>query len=173
MAEYEYAASIDWSRQGARFSDNRYSRGHTWRFDGGIEVCASSSAHIVPIPMSVTAAVDPEEAFVASLSSCHMLWFLSLAATGGWIVDSYRDNAVGIMAPASDGKLAMQKVTLRPNVEFVGKRQPSNEEVNHLHRKAHDECFIARSVRTEVRCEPIHGRRDESAEPHQAWETDS
>ena len=111
----EYRAVIEWNRGGARFTDNRYSRGHRWRFDGGIDVPASASPHVVPLPMSVAAAVDPEEAFVASLSSCHMLFFLSLAAKRGYVVDDYRDEAVGTMARDSGGKFAMTQVTLHPS----------------------------------------------------------
>jgi organic hydroperoxide reductase OsmC/OhrA len=150
----EYRSTVEWSRGGAAFTDHRYSRGHRWMFDGGVEVPASSSPHAVPVPLSVEAAVDPEEAFVASLSSCHMLWFLALAARRGFVVDSYRDDAVGVMAKDEGGKLAMTVVTLRPDVRFSGERQPSAEELDALHHQAHEECYIARSVKTDVRCEP-------------------
>src|SRR3989449_8331015 len=100
----EYKSVVQWSRDGAAFTDNRYSRGHRWLFDGGVEVPASSSPHVVPPPLSQEAAVDPEEAFVASLSSCHMLWFLSLAARGGWRVDQYTDEARGAMGKNASGK---------------------------------------------------------------------
>ncbi|MFO0861041.1 MAG: OsmC family protein [Phycisphaerales bacterium] len=151
----EYTAVIKWSRDGAAFTDNRYSRAHVWRFDGGIEVPASSSPRVVPIPMSVADAVDPEEAFVASLSSCHMLWFLSLAAKRGYSVEHYRDEAVGVLAKDSAGKMAMTLVTLRPAVELVGERRPGPDDLLALHHAAHEQCYIASSVRTEVRCEPI------------------
>ena len=151
----EYRATVRWSRREAVFTDNRYSRGHAWQFDGGVEVPASSSPHVVPLPWSVAAAVDPEEAFVASLSSCHLLWFLSLAAGQKWVVESYRDEAIGTLAKNADGKLAMTRVTLRPEVVFGGERQPSAAEVIDLHHRAHEECFIANSVKTEVCCEPI------------------
>ena len=147
-------ATISWQRDGAAFTDNRYSRAHEWRFDGGAVVKASSSPHVVRVPMSDASAVDPEEAFVASLSSCHMLWFLSLSASQGWVVDAYRDEAVGTMAKNEHGKLAMTLVILRPHVTFDG-RQPSAEELHELHHRAHEECFIASSVKTEVRCEPV------------------
>ena len=150
----EYRSTVEWSRGGAAFTDNRYSRGHRWTFDGGVEVPASSSPHVVPLPLSVEAAVDPEEAFVASLSSCHMLWFLSLAARRGFVVESYRDEAVGVMAKDEGGKLAMTRVTLRPDVRFAGERLPTAEELDALHHQAHEECYIARSVKTDVRCEP-------------------
>lgn len=154
----EYTAVIKWHRGGATFTDNRYSRAHLWQFDGGVEVPASSSPHVVPIPMSVAAAVDPEEAFVASLSSCHMLWFLSIAAKRGYAVEGYRDEAVGVMAKDSSGRTAMTLVTLRPVVEFGGDRRPTIDDLFDLHREAHEQCYIANSVRTEVRCEPIPQR---------------
>jgi organic hydroperoxide reductase OsmC/OhrA len=150
-----YQAVIEWTRDGARFTDNRYSRGHRWRFDGGIEVPASASPQVVPLPMSVAAAVDPEEAFVASLSSCHMLFFLALAAKQGFVVDDYRDEAVGVMAQDAGGKLAMTQVTLHPLVRYGGEKRPAAAEEDALHHAAHEECFIARSVRTVVNCEPI------------------
>ena len=150
-----YSASITWERNGASFIDNRYSRAHRWSFDGGIEVPASASPQIVPSPHSVAAAVDPEEAFVASLSSCHLLWFLSIAAERGFVVESYRDEASGILAKNSEGKLAMTEVTLRPRVEFAGERRPSAEDRAALHHEAHEKCFIANSVRTTVRCQPL------------------
>lgn len=150
----EYAAEILWSRDGAAFTDHRYSRGHRWVFDGGVEVPASASPHVVPPPMSVAAAVDPEEAFVASLSSCHMLWFLSLAAKRGFVVDSYRDVATGVMGKDSSGGFAMTRVTLRPDVRFAGQSRPTADDLAALHHEAHEQCFIARSVKTEVRCEP-------------------
>ena len=151
----EYKAVVEWSRDGAAFTDNRYSRGHRWLFDGGVEVPASASPHVVPLPMSVAAAVDPEEAFVASLSSCHMLWFLSLAAGRGFVVESYRDEAVGVLGKDGAGKPAMTRVTLRPAIRFGGDQRPTADEVDALHHAAHEECFIARSVKTDVRCEPV------------------
>jgi len=151
----EHTAIVEWSREGATFTDNRYSRGHRWRFDGGVEVMASSSPHSAPIPLSVEAAVDPEEAFVASLSSCHMLWFLTLAARRGFLIESDRDEAVGVLAQDAAGELAMTRVTLRPDVRFGGDRRPTAGDVAALHHEAHDLCFIARSVKTDVRCEPV------------------
>jgi len=150
----EYRATIHWQRRDPGFADNRYSRAHTWHFDGGAAVPASSSPHVVPLPWSDAAGVDPEEAFVASLSSCHMLWFLSLAAKAGWVVDDYRDDAVGVMSRNAQGKVAMTLVTLRPAVTFGATRRPEAAELERLHHQAHDECFIANSVKTEVRCEP-------------------
>lgn len=151
---HEYAAQISWQRQGAAFTDKRYSRGHAWRFDGGTVVPASSSPHAVREPYSVAAAVDPEEAFVASISSCHMLWFLDVAARAGWVVDSYLDNAVGVMTPNAHGRLWVSQVTLRPLVQFAGERLPDTAEIAHLHHAAHEDCFIANSVKSDVRIEP-------------------
>ncbi len=127
MANHAYTAQLSWSRGSAVFTDNRYSRAHTWRFDGGIEVPASSSPQVVRVPLSQEAAVDPEEAFVASLSSCHMLWFLSIAAGRKFRVDEYLDDAVGLMGKNAAGKTAMIQVTLRPRVTFSGERLPSTE----------------------------------------------
>ncbi len=149
-----YTAAIRWSRGAQPFTDNRYSRAHTWKFDGGTEVPASSSPHVVPRPMSADAAVDPEEAFVASLSSCHLLWFLSLAAKQGCVVDSYADDAEGVMAKDAAGRLAITRVTLRPLVRFSGARLPDQAALAALHHAAHAECFIAHSVRSEVVIEP-------------------
>jgi organic hydroperoxide reductase OsmC/OhrA len=150
----EYKAEIVWSRNGAVFTDNRYSRGHVWGFDGGVEVPASSSPHAVKLPYSVEAAVDPEEALVAALSSCHMLSFLYIAAKRGFVVDSYRDEAIGIMGKNERGKLWVTRVTLYPATIFGGERKPTWEELVAMHHEAHEECFIANSVKTEVRCEP-------------------
>ena len=151
----EYTAEVVWERGAQPFLDHRYSRRHLLRFDGGAEVPGSSSPHVVPLPYSDAAAVDPEEAFVASLSSCHMLWFLGLAAKRGFLVDRYADAAVGVMARDPAGKLAMTVVTLRPAVVFSGAARPTREDVDALHHAAHEECFIASSVKTDVRCEPV------------------
>jgi organic hydroperoxide reductase OsmC/OhrA len=161
----EHTSVVVWSRDGAVFTDNRYSRGHRWRFDGGVEVPASSSPHVVPVPLSVSAAVDPEEAFVASLSSCHMLWFLSIAARRGLVIDRYRDEAVGVLAKDGSGKAAMTLVTLRPAVTFGGERQPARAEVEAMHEEAHAQCFLARSVKSEVRVEPAW-----TSDPAASWE---
>jgi len=150
-----YSATVEWKLDGTKFTDNRYSRGHQWLFDGGITVPASSSPHVVPVPMSELAAVDPEEAFVASLSSCHMLWFLSIAAKRGFVAEKYRDQATGVMSKNAEGKLAMTLVTLHPEVTFSGNNIPSESDLNALHHAAHDNCFIATSVKTELRCEPV------------------
>jgi organic hydroperoxide reductase OsmC/OhrA len=155
MAAHEYTAAVHWTRAEAPFTDNRYSRAHRWLFDGGVEVPASSSPQLVRVPLSVEAAVDPEEALVAALSSCHMLWFLSLAAEGGFRVDDYHDQAVGIMGRNAAGRMAMARVTLRPRVAFSGERLPTQAQIRELHHRAHQECFIANSVTTEVRTEPV------------------
>lgn len=151
----EYQASIQWERRDAVFTDNRYSRAHLWTFDGGTVVPGSSSPRVVPLPYSDESAVDPEEAFVASLSSCHMLWFLSIAARRGFCVDRYTDAAVGVMEKDTAGRMSMTRVTLRPQAVFSGASLPSREEIEAMHHKAHDECYIANSVKTEVRCEPV------------------
>ena len=155
----EYVVTVRWERSGQRFIDNRYRRAHTWTFDGGLEVPGSSSPSVVPLPYSESRAVDPEEAFVASLSSCHMLWFLSIAAQRKFCVDSYVDEAQGVMARNAAGKMAMTQVTLRPQVAFGGERLPTDDEIAAMHHAAHDECFIANSVTTEVRCEPVRPRK--------------
>lgn len=146
----EHHATVTWERGDAVFTDRRYSRAHEWQFDGGASVGASASPHVVPHPYSVASAVDPEEAFVVALSSCHMLWFLDFAARRGFVVDEYRDTAVGKLGPDSEGKPAMLEVTLRPEVRFSGK-SPLQEELDALHHDAHESCFLARSVKTVVR----------------------
>src|SRR5262249_36743861 len=123
----EHTATVSWSRGDARFVDNRYARAHEWRFDGGAHVPASSSPHAVKVPLSDPAGVDPEEAFVASLASCHMLWFLSIAATRGFVVDSYEDQAVGHMGRNDEGRMAMLRVVLRPRIVFSGERMPDEQ----------------------------------------------
>jgi organic hydroperoxide reductase OsmC/OhrA len=145
-----YTVTIRWLRGDQQFTDNRYSRAHAWVFDGGVEVPASSSPHVVPLPYSQASAVDPEEAFVASLSSCHMLWFLSIAAKRGFCIDSYVDDAVGDMGKDASGKLAMTRVMLRPKVLFAANRLPTKSDIESMHHEAHAECFIANSVKTEV-----------------------
>lgn len=149
----DHFATIHWQRGEQPFSDRRYSRRHLMQFDGGAVVAGSSSPHSVKLPYSDPAAVDPEEAFVASLSSCHMLWFLDLACRAGWVVDDYRDEAVGTLARDTQGRLAMTEVVLRPVVRFAG-RVPSAAEHEQLHHEAHEACFIASSVKSSLRCEP-------------------
>ena len=147
----EYYALVKWTRgKDEPYIDNAYSRGHVWEFDGGVSVPASSSPHVVPLPYSVEANVDPEEAFVASLSSCHMLFFLSIAAKKKYVVESYTDDAIGLMEKDQSGKISMTKVTLRPKVVFGGDRAPSKEELEKMHHLSHEQCFIANSVKTQV-----------------------
>jgi organic hydroperoxide reductase OsmC/OhrA len=146
-----YSVKVSWQRKmNEAFLDNKYSRSHTWTFDGGIELAASSSPHVVPLPMSSESAVDPEEAFVASVSSCHLLWFLSVAVAKNYIVESYEDNAEGVMGKNEEGKIAMTRVTLNPRVTFGGNNLPSRDQIDELHHSAHDECFIANSVKTKI-----------------------
>jgi len=151
MGGHEYQAGIRWERAGAVFTDNRYSRGHSWRFDGGVVVPASSSPHTVRVPLSVEAAVDPEEALVAALASCHMLWFLSLAAAEGYVVDSYQDAAEAQMGPIGFGRQGITDIVLHPQVVFSGPRQPDTRAFDALHHVAHERCYIANSLRTAVR----------------------
>jgi len=147
---HRYQARVTWQREGAKFTDNRYSRGHEWSFDGGANVRASSSPLTVKVPYSVAEAVDPEEALVAATSSCHMLWFLSLAGQQGFVVDRYSDDALGVMEKNSDGKVAFTRITLRPRIEFAGDKLPSADEIATLHHSAHEECFIANSLKCDV-----------------------
>jgi organic hydroperoxide reductase OsmC/OhrA len=145
-----YTVRIFWEKGGNEaFSDNQYSRAHTWTFDGGIELAASASPHVVPLPLSNAAAVDPEEAFVAALSSCHMLWFLSLAVEHHYVVERYEDQAEGVLGKNAEGRLAMTRVTLHPQVQF-GSPLPSSEQIAELHHLAHERCFIANSVTTTI-----------------------
>jgi organic hydroperoxide reductase OsmC/OhrA len=148
---HEYTANVRWMRrEGEAFSDNKYSRGHLWSFDGGIEIMASASPSVVPLPMSREDAVDPEEAFVAAVSSCHMLTFLSIAAKKRFVVDHYEDKATGLMTPNENGKLFISKVTLDPVIAFSGDKRPTPEQIADMHHLAHKECFIANSVLTEI-----------------------
>ncbi len=150
-----YTAQLEWRRDPLEsFTDNRYSRVHRLRFDGGVELAGSSSPDVVPLPMSSASAVDPEEMFVASLASCHMLWFLSIAAQRGFRVDHYLDDATGTLARDGQTRLAMTVVVLRPQVRFGGDRLPTVPELHDMHHAAHGSCFIANSVKTDVRCEP-------------------
>ncbi len=153
----EYFAKINWARgANENYVDNKYSRGHQWIFDGGVTVQASSSPHVVPLPYSVEANVDPEEAFVASLSSCHMLFFLSIAAKRRYVVDAYVDDAVGIMEKDDNGKISMTKVTLKPHVQFAGdKKTDIGTARKKMHHQSHEQCFIANSVKTQIITEII------------------
>ena len=153
-----HVATIRWSRKPEEpFLDGRYSRAHRWRFDGGAEVAASSSPSVVRVPFSDPAGVDPEEALVAALSSCHMLFFLDFAKQAKFVVDSYEDEAEGLMEKGADGRVRMTKATLRPLIRFAEGRAPSAAELAAIHHKAHDACYIANSVTTEVTVEARDG----------------
>lgn len=151
----EHRATVSWERGNARFVDNRYSRAHTWRFDGGLSVAASASPHNVRPPFCDPAGIDPEEAYVAALSSCHMLWFLALAAGEGFVVDAYEDDAVGVLEQDEHGRDAITRVTLRPRIRFSGDRRPARDDLARLHDEAHHRCFIANSVRTAIEVEDV------------------
>ncbi|MGH6658246.1 MAG: OsmC family protein [Sphingomicrobium sp.] len=148
-----YTATIRWSEKpGEDYAKGQYSRAHEWGFDGGAVVAASASPHIVPAPWSDAAGVDPEEAFVASLSSCHMLFLLDFAKRAGFAVESYVDEAEGELGKLPDGRMAMTSVTLRPRITWAGDA-PDSAALADLHHKAHDACFIANSVTTKVTVE--------------------
>ncbi len=149
----KHTASVTWVRDGQPFTDNRYKRTHLWKFDGGETIRASSSPQVIPAPLSDPAAVDPEEAFVASISSCHMLWFLSIAAREGFTVDTYEDKAEGLMSKNGDGNLAFTVVALRPHVTYKNGSAPTEKTDAEMHHKAHRECFIANSVKAKIRVE--------------------
>ncbi len=148
-----YHATIRWTRGDDAFANQKYSRGHRWEFDEGVSVPASAAPHAVRAPWSVAAAVDPEEALVAAVSSCHMLFFLSYVSRDGFMAESYVDAAVGEMGRNADGKPAILKVTLRPTLTVSGSA-PTAEQFAAWHHEAHDECFIANSIRSEVVVEP-------------------
>ena len=143
----EHKAKIVWVRNGADFSYKTYPRDHVWRFENGVEIAGSAAAAYLGNPQRV----DPESAFVAALSSCHMLTFLALASNKGFIVDSYEDAAVGHLEKNASGKLAVTRVELHPKIVYSGAKQPNNSDLEWLHDKAHRECFIANSVTTEVK----------------------
>jgi organic hydroperoxide reductase OsmC/OhrA len=145
-----YKATIKWNRSSPDFLKGKYSREHTWTFDGGVVVPASSSPSVVPVPYSNPANVDPEEAFVASISSCHMLTFVYLAGRQGFQIDNYEDEAVGTMIKNEKGVPWMNLVTLHPKIAYGGEKRPSPAEVQHLHHLAHEQCYIANSIKTEV-----------------------
>ena len=146
-----YTARIIWKSDSPdTFTKNRYTRGHTWEFDGGITVPASSAPQSVRVPFSVEEAVDPEEALVASASSCHMLTLLYVAATRGFRIDAYEDNAEGVMEKLEDGRQWVSKITLRPAIEWAGDKIPTQAEIDEMHHAAHEQCYIANSIKSEV-----------------------
>jgi organic hydroperoxide reductase OsmC/OhrA len=146
----EYKATIKWLRTSSDFLKGKYSREHTWTFDGGVTVPASSSPSVVPVPYSNPAHVDPEEAFVAAISSCHMLTFLYLASKQGFQIDSYEDESIGVMAKNEKGVPWLSLVTLNPKIVFNGDKLPTPTDEKHLHHLAHEQCFIANSIKTEL-----------------------
>jgi len=152
----EHKATVRWTLpgDGDAFLKGRYSREHTWTFDGGVTVPASPSPSVVPVPYSNPAGVDPEEAYVASIASCHMLTFLYVAMREGFVVERYEDDAVGVMRKNERGAIWVAAVTLHPRVVYGGEKRPTAADVDHLHHLAHEQCFIANSVKTEITVAP-------------------
>ena len=150
-----FTAEIIWERGEQDFLENHYSRKHVINFDGGLSIPASSSPHVVPMPMSDPFAADPEELFVASIANCHMLWFLSIASSKKFIVDRYQDNPAGVMQKNEQGNVAVTHCVLRPAVQFSGNQVPTKDEIVAMHDEAHHQCFIANSVTTKISCEPV------------------
>jgi organic hydroperoxide reductase OsmC/OhrA len=150
-----FTATVLWERGDADFPGKRYSRRHQVSFDGGARTLWSAAPQNVPAPWSDPSGIDPEEAFVASIASCHMLWFLALAAAQGFTIDRYSDNPVGVMERNAEGRIAMTVVTLHPDVQFSGAARPDAAQLKQLHVRAHEECYLANSVRTEIRVEPV------------------
>jgi organic hydroperoxide reductase OsmC/OhrA len=145
-----YIANLTWERGDDVFSDGKYSRAHTIAFDGGVTMPASSSPHVVRVPLSREDAVDPEEMLVASLASCHMLFFLDFARRAGYVIDAYLDKAEGVMGKDERGRMAVTQIRLNPHVIWAGEKEPTPEELRELHHKAHEACFIANSFRGDV-----------------------
>jgi organic hydroperoxide reductase OsmC/OhrA len=145
----DHVATIEWRFDGGDFAKGRYSRAHSWSFDGGARVPASSSPHVVPLPFSDEGGVDPEEALVASASSCHMLSFLHVARDAGFAAASYRDAARGKMGKAENGRIAVTRIVLKPEIEWIGEA-PDAETLARMHHEAHEICFIANSLKTEI-----------------------
>jgi organic hydroperoxide reductase OsmC/OhrA len=145
-----YTATVAWARGGAAFADGKYSREHLISFDGGVSIAGSASPHVVRLPMSKEEAADPEEMLVASLSACHMLFFLDFARRAGFVIDSYVDAAEGVMEKDERGRMAVTKVTLKPEIAWSGDKRPTGADIEDLHHKSHDACFIANSFRGEV-----------------------
>jgi organic hydroperoxide reductase OsmC/OhrA len=145
-----YTATVTWERGDAVFSDGQYSRAHEIEFDGGVTVAGSSSPHVVKLPLSREDAVDPEEMLVASLSTCHMLFVLDFARRAGFVIDTYIDQAEGVMGKDERGRMAVTQVRLNPYIEWSGDKQPTPEEIRELHHKSHEACFIANSFRGDI-----------------------
>ena len=146
----EHKVNLSWKRGDAPFEYQKYPRNHTWKFDGGHEMTASAAPAYLGDPKQV----DPEEAFVASLSSCHMLTFLAIACKKKFVLDEYIDDAVGHMEKNAEGRLAITRVTLNQRLKFSGDKQPTTAEIEEMNHMAHDQCFVANSVKTEVKVEP-------------------
>jgi organic hydroperoxide reductase OsmC/OhrA len=162
----EHKATISWTRSSPDFLEGKYSREHLWRFDGGVTVPASASPSVVPAPYSNPAHVDPEEAFVAAISSCHMLTYLYLAYQQGFQVDSYEDEAVGVMTRNESGVPWVSSVTLHPQIAYSGERLPTPADEERLHHLAHQQCFIANSIKAEVTVsEPLAAGRLRAQHP--------
>ena len=155
MSDHLHRAIIHWEQPALDFFKGQYSREHTWTFDGGAVISASAAPAVVPAPWSNPAFVDPEEALVASLSSCHMLVFLYLASRRGFQVASYHDEATGIMGKNEKGFQWVAKVALHPEIRYAGEKNPAPEEEEALHHAAHEQCFIANSVKTEITVSPV------------------
>jgi organic hydroperoxide reductase OsmC/OhrA len=151
----QHLATVQWKRNGATFTDHQYSREHVSQFDGGLEIAASASPHNVREPYANPGCVDPEEAFVASLSSCHLLWFLAIAAKQKFVVESYTDRGIGVLEKNEEGNLAITQVYLRPEIIFAGDHQPTDRQVEEMHEAAHDHCFLANSVKTQIVVEAV------------------
>ena len=153
----EHKAMIRWasSEDGEAFLKGRFSRAHTWTFDGGLTVPASAAPSVIPAPFSDPAGVDPEEAYVAAIASCHMMSFLYVAMRAGFVVERYEDDAVGAMRKNEHGAIWVGAVTLRPRIDFGAGTRPTPAEVEQLHHRAHEQCFIANSVKTEITVEPV------------------
>jgi organic hydroperoxide reductase OsmC/OhrA len=153
MAHHE--ATIIWNRNDDNFLDRKFRRAHEWHFDGGAVVAGSAAPTVLRPPLSDPAAVDPEEALVAALSSCHMLFYLALAAKAGFRIDSYEDRAVGELGKNEEGRTGITRIVLRPAIVFSGEKVPTPEEENALHEEAHSLCYIANSIRSEVVVEAV------------------
>lgn len=164
-AKHEHRATVTWRRGEEAFTDGRFSRAHAWEFDGGITVPASASPSVVRAPFSRADAVDPEEALVAAAAACHMMTFLWLAAKAGFVVDAWRDEAVGELAPNAAGRMWVSRIVLRPVIAFAGARRPTAEDIARLHQHAHEECYVANSLRSEVVVDSVRAGSDPSVSP--------
>jgi organic hydroperoxide reductase OsmC/OhrA len=151
----EHFATVEWRRTTPDFKYPTYDRAHHLRFDEGLEIAATGARANIPASAPYSPGVDPEQALVAAISSCHMLWFLHLACDAKLVVDRYTDRAVGVLAKNRDGKMAITRVTLRPEIAFGAGTQPTREQLDELHEKAHERCFIANSVKSEIVIEPV------------------